>query len=160
MTVASSSRATASVLVLSLGLLQAAVAASWGPPHVLEGPFASGPPPDAPLVAENAAGHAIAAWSASSGAQYADKPIGHGWGRSRPVPGGAKSAGFVAVAISDNDVAAIAYATVATEFVPSRLKVSVRTGSGHFGAPITVATTHLAFDLRLAIGPDGALTVL
>jgi hypothetical protein len=160
MTLAPSGRAAVAALALSLGLLQAAVAGSWRAPHVLEGPFGTSSPPDAPLVVENAAGHAIAAWSAGAGARYADKPAGKGWASSKQVPGGAKSAGFVAVAIADSDVSAVAYLTVATEFVPSRLKVATRSGTGAFGAPVTVAATRLASDLRLAVAADGALTVL
>jgi len=139
---------------------QAAVAAPWRAPHLLEGPFAVSSPPDAPLVAENPAGHAVAVWSAASGARYADKVPGRGWGASHPVPGGTDSAGFVAVGLSDSDVTAIAYLTVATELTPSRLVVSARAGAGRFSAPATVATPRLASDLHLAVGPGGALTVL
>jgi len=160
MTSASARRASIAALALTFGLLHTAFAGSWRAPHVLEGPFATSSPPDAPLVAENAAGHAMSVWSAAAGARYADKPVGKGWGASKSVPGGAKSAGSVAVGMSETDVSAIAYLTVATELVPSRLQVCVRTGAGAFGKPVTVATTHLAFDLRLAVGPDGALTVL
>lgn len=87
------------------------------------------------------------------------RPPGGG-GVSHAVPGGSRSAGFVAVALSDSEVSAIAYLTVATELVPSRLVVSTRSGSGRFSAPATVATTRFASDLHLAVGPDGALTLI
>ena len=54
------------------------------------------------------------------------------------VPGGSKSAGFVAVGISDTDVTAVAYLTAATKYVPSKLNVCVRAGAGAFGAPAPV----------------------
>jgi len=68
--------ATLSALVLAVGLAPSASAGSWRTPRLLEGPFAVSSPPEAPLVVENSLGHGLAAFSAASGARYADKAPG------------------------------------------------------------------------------------
>ena len=151
--------ATLAALVLAVALAPSASAAPWRTPRLLEGPFAVSSIPDAPLVVENSLGHALAAWSAASGARYADKAPGKNWSHAKTVPGGQKSAGSIAVALGDNDFAAIAYLTVATEITPSKLMVSTRQPNAAFSKPATVTSTHLAWDLHAAVAPDGSVTV-
>ncbi|MGM9488243.1 hypothetical protein ACS5PM_12890 [Ideonella sp. YS5] len=116
-------------------------------------------PPDAPLVVENGLGHALAAWSAASGARYADKAAGRNWGSAKTVPGGKKSSGPIAAALADNDFAVIAYFTVATRYTPSKLMVCTRLAGGAFSPPVAVTTAHLAWDLHAVAAPDGSVTL-
>ena len=151
---------TLSAIVLAVGLVPAASAGSWRTPQLLEGPFAVSSLPDAPLVVENSLGHGLAAWSAASGARYADKAPGKNWGAGRAVPGGQQSAGFIAAALGDNDFAAIAYFTVATRYTPSKLMICTRLTNAAFSKPLTVTSTHLASDLHAAVAPDGSITLV
>lgn len=151
--------ATLAAVVLAFGFLPDASAGTWRPPRLLEGPFAVSSVPDAPLVVENGMGHALTAWSAASGARYADKAPGKNWGVAKAVPGGQQSAGSIAVALGDNDFAAIAYFTVATRYTPSHLMVCTRQSDSGFSKPVAVTSAHLAWDLHAAIAPDGSITL-
>lgn len=151
--------ATLTALVLAFGFLQPASAGSWRTPRLLEGPFAVSSVPDAPQVVENGLGHALAAWSAASGARYADKAPGKNWGAAKAVPGGQNSAGSIAAALGDNDFATIAYFTVATRYTPSRLMVCTRQANAAFSQPVAVTSAHLAWDLHAAVSPDGSITL-
>jgi hypothetical protein len=150
---------TLAALVLAMGLVPPASAGSWRTPRLLEGPFAVSSPPDAPLVVENSLGHALAAWSAASGARYADKAPSKNWGAAKTVPGGQQSAGFIAAALADNDFAAIAYFTVATRHTPSKLMVCTRQANAAFSNAVALTNVYQAWDLHAAAAPDGSVTL-
>lgn len=137
-----------------------AAAGTWGATRSLTSTFGVSSPPESPLVVMNAAGHALAAWNATGPVGYADRPAGGVWLPSRVVPGATTGNGAVAVGIGDNDVSAVAYVTAATRYVPSKLMVSWRVGSGTFGPSVQLATGAGLWDMRLGIACDGSVTLL
>jgi hypothetical protein len=151
---------------LASGLLAAslslpAAAGTWGATRTLQGPFAVSSLPAAPLVAMNGAGSALLAWNATGNVRYAERPAGAAWQASRPVPGASTGAGPVAVAIGNNDAAAIAFTTVATRYVPSKLMLTLRApGAAAFGAAIEPVPGASAGDIRLGVACDGSVTLL
>jgi len=153
-------------LHLASGLLAAALAlpvaaGSWGATRTLQGPFAVSSLPAAPLVAMNGTGHALLAWNATGNVRFAERLAGATWQPSRGVPGAASGAGPVAVAIGNNEVAAVAFATVATRYVPSQLLISLRApGASAFGTAIEPVPGASAGDIRLGVACDGSVTLL
>jgi hypothetical protein len=145
---------------LVLALAAAAQAGTWGATRPLEGPFAVASPPDAPRVVMNAPGHALLAWNATGRVRFADKRPGQAWSRSTTVPGGGTGAGPVAVALGRNEVAAIAWTTMATRYVPSKLLVSLRTPGGGFGAATEVAPGTGVWQIALGAACDGSVTLV
>lgn len=150
----------------TLGLLalvltaSAAQAGTWSATRTLEGPFAVSSPPEAPRVVMNRQGQALLAWNATGRVRYADKRPGQVWSRSATVPGGGTGAGPVAAALGPSGVAAIAWTTVATRYVPSRLLVSLRTPGGGFGAATEVAPGTGVWQLEVGAACDGSVTLL
>jgi hypothetical protein len=138
----------------------AAQAGGWTPAKTLEGPFAAASPPTAPLVAVNANGHAMYAWNATGAVRFAERLKGADWSASRAVPGGGNGAGPVALAIGDNEVAAIAYTTVATRYDPQHLKVSLRLPGGGYGPAVEPVPGAVAGDIRLGVACDGSVTLV
>jgi hypothetical protein len=138
----------------------AAMAGTWTPARTLEGPFAVSSPPVAPLVVMNGAGHALLAWNATGVVRYAERLKGAAWLPTRALAGANTGAGPVAVALGNNEVAAIAWTTVATRYVPSKLMVSLRAPGSAFGTASEVAPGTGVFDLRLGVACDGSVTLL
>lgn len=147
----------AAVAALCLGSAQAG---TWGATHTLEGPAAVSSPPQPPLVAMNAAGHALAAWNLSGAVRYAEQPPGGRWSVSRTVPGGGTGAGPVAVALGRSGVAVIAWTTVATRYVPSALRVALRVPGAAFSRGVDVAPGGGVWTLRAGVACDGSVTLL
>lgn len=146
-------------LLLAMSALPAQ-AGTWGAPRALQGPFAVVSPPEPPLVAMNRNGHALLAWADTGAVRYADKGKGTGWTPSHPAPGGGKSAGLVAVALGNNEVAALGFATAATRYEPSRLMVTLRLPGGSFGTPVEPVPGAFAWDIKLGVACDGSVTLL
>lgn len=137
-----------------------AQAGTWGATRTLAGPFGVSSPPEAPHVTMNANGHALLAWNATGPVMYADRPAGAAWKASAMVPGAGNGAGPVAVALGRNEVAAIAWVTVATRYVPAQLLVSLRLPGGTFGTAVQVAPGTAVWDLRLGVDCSGTVTLV
>lgn len=137
-----------------------AFAGTWTPAKTLEGPIAVSSPPSAPLVAVNASGHALYAWNATGSVRFSERAKGGAWSPAKPVPGGATGAGPVALAIGDNEVAAIAYTTVATRYDPQHLMVSLRLRGAAFSAAVEPVPGAAAGDVRIAVACDGTVTLV
>jgi hypothetical protein len=150
------------LLALGVGLLAhgATLAGTWSPAKTLEGPIAVASPPSAPLVAVNANGHALYAWNASGAVRFNERVKGDAWTTARAVPGGGTGAGPVALAIGDNEVAAIAYTTVATRYEPQHLLVSLRARGGTFLGAVEPVPGVVAGDIRLGVACDGTVTLV
>lgn len=133
---------------------------TWGATRTLEGPFAAGSIPEPPLTTMNVNGHALLVWNATGIVRYADHLKGGTWLPRGNVPGGGTGAGPVAVAIGNSEAAAIAYATAATRYVPSKLMVSLRPAGGSFGAAVEPAPGAAAGALTLGIACDGSVTLV
>jgi hypothetical protein len=146
--------------LLAVGVTGAAQAGGWTPVRTLQGPFAASSFPDSPRVAMNGAGHALLVWNATGDARFTERVNGGAWQPTRPVPGAATAAGPVALALGNNEVAAVAYTTVATRYVPSKLMVTVRAAGGVFGAAVEPVPGATAGDMRLAVACDGTVTLL
>lgn len=138
----------------------AAAAGPWPATRVLQGSFAVSSPPEAPLVAMNAIGQAVYVWNATGVVRTADRTATGSWTPSRAVPGGATAAGPVAVAVGRGGLAAIAWTTVATRYVPSRLLVSLRSAGGSFTPGAEVVPGTVAGTLKLGIDCAGSVTLL
>lgn len=145
---------------LAMTVAASAQAGNWGATRTLEGPFVVSSPPEAPRVVMNAQGHALLAWNATGRVRFADKRPGQAWGRSATVPGGGTGAGPVAVALGRNEVAAIAWTTVATRYVPSKLLVSLRVPGAAFGAATEVAPGAGVWQIELGASCDGSITLV
>lgn len=150
----------AAVTALCLTGTAAAQAGAWTATRNLEGPFAAGSIPEPPFVAMNAAGHALLAWNATGIVRWAERFKGVGWQPRGNVPGGGTGAGPVAVALGNNEAAAIAYTTTATRYVPSKLLVSLRPAGGSFGAAVEPAAGAVAGAMKLGIACDGSVTLV
>jgi hypothetical protein len=149
-----------SILMTALVCCAAAQAEGWTATRSLEGPFAASSPPSAPLVAVNAQGHALFAWNATGVVRFAERVKGSAWTASKPVPGGGTGAGPVALAIGDNEVAAITFTTVATRYDPQHLKVSVRLPGAAFGEAVEPVPGAAAGDMRLGVACNGTVTLV
>lgn len=151
---------TLATTLAALVLAAPATAGTWGATRTLDGPAAVSSPPEPPLVAMNAGGHAIAAWNLSGGVRYAEQAPQARWKPSRSVPGGATAAGPLAVALGRGGVAAIAWTTVATRYVPSALRVSLRAPGGSFSVGTDVGPGTGIWWLRASAACDGSVTLL
>jgi hypothetical protein len=146
--------------LVGLALSNPATAGTWKAVRTLDGPTATSSPPEAPLLAMNAGGHALVAWNTYGVVRYADLSPAGGWTVSRNTPGSAAGANAFAAALGRSDAAAIAYATVATRYVPSKLVVSTRAAGGAFGPLTEVAPgATAAWEIRVGVACDGGLTV-
>lgn len=135
-------------------------AGPWAATHIVQGTFAASSPPEAPLVAMNAVGNAVYVWNATGIVRTADRlPTGE-WTASTAVPGGQTGAGPVAVAIGRGGLAAVAWTTVATRYVPSKLLLSLRPSGGSFTPPVEIDPGTVAGALKLGIDCAGSVTVL
>lgn len=149
-----------SVAVTALATGALAHAGTWTATRSLEGPFATSSPPTAPLLAVNARGHVLVAWNATGAVRFAERVQGSAWAVSKPVPGGSTGAGPVALAIGDNEVAAVAYTTVATRYEPQHLKVSLRLPGAAFAAAVEPVPGVAAGDMRLGVACNGTVTLV
>ena len=143
-----------------LGLLNApALAGTWDTPHLLAGPLAVSSLPEPPLVAMNRHGHALMAWASTGNVRFADKAAGAAWRPSRNLTG-AQSNGVLALALGPNEVAAVAFATVATRYEPSRMKLALRLPKGGFSVPVEPVPGVQPGSLQLGVACDGSITLL
>lgn len=152
--------AAAALGLACLAAPEAHAAPGWGAVRVLQGTFAVSSTPEAPLVGMNGAGEAIYAWNATGAVRTAGRLADGSWSASRTVPGGTAAAGPLAVAIGRGGVAAVAWTTVATRYVPSQLLVSLRPAGGSFGAPVEIAPGTVAGAIRLGVDCAGTVTAL
>lgn len=152
--------AAAALSLAALTTFAAQAAPAWGATHVLQSTFAVSSMPEAPLVAMNGAGETLYAWNAIGVVRTAERSASGAWGASRAVPGANTAAGPVAVALGRGGLAAVAWTTVATRYVPSQLLVSLRPVGGVFGAPVEIAPGAVAGSVRLGIDCAGSVTAL
>ncbi len=152
--------AAAAVGAACLALSGHADAGTWHAGHALQGPVAVASPPDPPLVAMNRNDHALSVWAVTGAVRYAEKTAAGAWSPSKAVPGGGTSVGFIAAAIGNNEVAAIAYVTAATRYVPAKLKVSLRAPGGAFAPAVEAVPGAVAWDIRLGVACDGSVTMV
>ncbi len=141
---------------LLLSLATAASAGTWGPTATLYGPFAVSSPPVAPALAVNASGHSVVAWDATGDIRYAWRVAGQRWSRDVHVPGA--SGQEVAAALGTDDTAAIGWVTVATEFTPSEVMVSICPAGAVCPAGTSLSTAGGA-ELDLGIAGDGSVVL-
>jgi hypothetical protein len=138
----------------------AALAGNWTAPRTLQGPFAVSSPPSPPKVTVNANGHTLMAWNATGVLRYAERVAGAPWQVSSAVPGATAAAGPFATALGRNEVAAMAWTTVATRYEPSKLLASVRPRGGSLSVPVLVAPGGGVFDIRAGVACDGSVTLV
>ncbi len=131
----------------------------WSALKTLEGTFAVSSPPEPAVVATNGLGHTLAVWDAIGIPRYAEHTKGGAWSLSRPVVIGAIGQ-FATAAIGDDETAAVAWVTVATEFTPAYVVASVRDPGGSFLAPTQVALGTSVYYLKLGIAGDGSVTLV
>ncbi len=141
-------------------LTPAALAGNWTAPRTLQGPFAVSSPPSPPQVTVNANGRTLMAWNATGVLRYAERLSGAPWQASLAVPGAAAAAGPFAAALGRNEVAAMAWTTVATRYEPSKLMASVRARGGNLSVPVQVGTGGGVFDMRAGVACDGSVALL
>ncbi len=156
-------RTAARLTLTAIGIVASGAALAvtpWSPPRVLQPTFGVSSPPEAPLVAMNALGRAVFAWNATGIVRTADRLPSGAWTASRGVPGGSTGAGPVAVAVGRGDLTAIAFSTVATRYVPSKLLVSLRPAGGVFGPAVEIAPGTAAGTIKLGIDCAGSVTAL
>lgn len=139
--------------------IQPAVAGSWRATKVLQGPFAASSPPEAPVLATNDKGHTVAVFNPTGLIRFAEHIKGGHW--SNPVTVVANAAGnATAVAIGADETTAVAWTTVGTRYVPSKLVVSIREPGGQFSPPSEVGPGTGVWYPKLGIAGDGSVTLL
>ncbi|MEQ1501704.1 MAG: hypothetical protein ABMB14_05710, partial [Myxococcota bacterium] len=146
---------------ITLALLASAPAGAgvWNPREVLQGVFVVASPPEAPVVAANAAGHALAAWDDTGNIRYAERSVGGPWSAGANVRRGA-TGGPVQAAIGTDETAVIAWITVGTEFVPSHLVASVRApGAAGFAPELTIAPGAGLWWFDVGVTGDGTAVI-
>ncbi len=139
-----------------LSISTPAEAGSWKRSTTLQGAFAVSSPPEAPVVAVNARGHAVSVWADTGDIRYSDRSALGLWSRSARVRTDALG-GPAAVAIGPDETTAVAWVTVATRYVPSKLLVSVRPPGGTFGVPFELAPGTAVGNFDLGITAAGAV---
>ena len=72
-----------------LAAVAPALAGAWQPRQSLESTFAVASPPEAPVLAMNAAGHAFAAWDDFGAIRFSERYAGSLWTPGRNVLRGA-----------------------------------------------------------------------
>jgi hypothetical protein len=146
--------------LVGIALSSPAVAGTWKVTRTLDGPTATSSPPDAPVLAMNAGGHALTAWNTFGVVRYADLSAAGAWTVTRNAPGSAAGANAFTAALGRSDASVIVYATVATRYVPSKLVASVRSAGGAFGPVTEVAPgAPAAWEIRAGVACDGGITV-
>jgi len=147
----------ASCMALTLG----AVAQTWSGVRILEPNMGSSSPPELPVVAGDASGHVVAAWtSPSMGVAFSERYPGSEW----TVAASLLSAGAVGfspqIALGASGVVAVSWIVPGTEFVPAKLVVSVRPLGGNFSTPEEVVSGATVFDSELAVADNGCVTIV
>jgi len=137
-----------------------AFAGTWSGLKVLEGVFGVSSPPEGPALAVNGTGHTVAAWNATGPVRFAEHLNAGNWTPSTVVVPKAESAGPVAVSIGADETTAVAWVTVATEFTPAKMLVTVRAPGGVFTTPVEAVPGASAGDLRLGVAGDGTVILL
>lgn len=141
---------------LLLSLAAAASAGTWGATATLYGPFAVSSPPIAPALAVNASGHSLVAWDATGDIRYAWRLAGQRWSRDVHVP---QAYGQdVAVALGTDGTAAIGWVTVATEFTPAEVMVSICPPGAACPAGTSISVGGGA-ELDLGVAADGSVVL-
>ena len=146
-------------LLLAASAADPAMAGAWSKTRTLQATFAASSPPDPPILMTNSQGHTVAAWNAVGYISYAEHRKGQPWTRSSTVVRGA-TGNAVGVAIGPDETTAIAWTTVATRYVPSKLLVSVREPGSSFATPAEIAPGVWVWYLKLGIAADGAVTLV
>lgn len=140
--------------------LAPAFAGTWKPTALLQNTFVVASPPEAPVLAVNSAGHAVAVWNATGPVKFSERVAGGGWTAGAKVKPAAMGSGPVAVGIGSDETVAVAWVTVATEFVPADLKVSVRGPVGVFAVPVRVADGTGVWWFDLGVAGDGTVDLV
>jgi hypothetical protein len=132
---------------------------TWTGVQILEPSMLSSGPPEIPVVASDAGGHAVAVWtSPAMGAVFSERYPGGSWSAELTLPNALE--GFSPqVAIGAGGVVAATWVTAGTEFVPPKLMVSVRPAGGVFPAPTQLVSGAYIFDSRIGVCAAGSVTV-
>lgn len=141
-----------------VGIAGVAQAGTWQPRQGLQASFVTASPPEAPSLAENAAGHAIAAWDDTGSIRFSERVAGGTWTAGANVRRGA-TGGPVDVAIGPDETAAVAWVTVGTEFVPAYLVASVRAPGATFAPPLVIGPGAGVWSFDVAVEGDGTVLV-
>ena len=138
----------------------ALAAGGWSATHVIQRTFGVSSPPEAPRVVMNNLGQAAYVWNATGTVRIAERLSDGTWSASTGVPGGATGAGPVAVAIGRGGLVAVAWTTVATRYVPSKLLLSIKPAGGVFLPPVEPAPGPQAGAIELGVDCAGTVTLL
>lgn len=147
----------ASCAVLTLG----AIAQTWSGVRVLEPNMGSSSPPEIPVVAGDALGHVVAAWtSPAMGVAFSERYPGAEWSVAASLlPAGTD--GFAPqIALGASGVVAVSWIVPGTEFVPAKLVVSVRPVGGTFSSPAVIVSGAYVFDSELGVAANGCVTAV
>jgi len=146
--------------VLLLAAAAPMLAGTWSGVQILEPSMLSSGPPDVPVVASDASGHAVAVWtSPSMGAVFSERYPGGSWSAELTLPNAIE--GFLPqVAIGAGGLVAVTWATAGNEFIPPKLMVSVRPAGGVFPAPTALVSGANVFDSKIGVCAAGSVTVV
>lgn len=152
------------IAVLSLTLLghsQSSAVGTWSGVQVLEPSMVSSSPPDVPVVACDASGHAVAAWtSPSMGVAFSEHYPGASWTPAASILPSATTGFAPQIAIGSGGVVAVSWIVPGQEFIPQKFVVSVRPVGGVFSPPTTLVSGVYVFDSKLGVSDDGSVTVV
>jgi hypothetical protein len=133
---------------------------TWTGVQVLESPMVSSSPPEIPVVACDASGHAVAVWtSPSMGVVFTERYPGGTWSAVNSILPGVD--GYAPqVAIGASGVVAASWVVPGQELIPPKLVVSVRPTGGAFGVPTQIASGVNLFDSKLGVALNGSVTIV
>ncbi len=146
--------------VLLLAAAATTLTGAWTGVRVLEPSMLSAGPPEIPVVASDASGHAVAVWtSPSMGVVFTERYPGADW--STPVTVPSAIDGFLPqVAIGAGGLVAVTWGTPGQEFVPPKLMAIVRPAGGGFLAPKVLVSGAYVFDARVGVCGSDSVTVV
>lgn len=140
---------------------QTSLVGTWSGVTVLEPSMVSSSPPDVPVVACDAAGHAVAVWtSPSMGVAFAERDLGGEWSVASSILPGTTNGFLPQVAIGSSGVVAVSWIVPGQEAIPPKLVVSVRPTGGTFSTPAVIVSGVYVFDSKLGIAESGAVTIV
>ena len=140
--------------------VSSAHAAAWTGVKTLEPIFGISSPPEAPVVAVNASGRAIAVWgSPVRGVLFSERMTPGAWSPAKKVLRNAVG-DFPQVALGTDGTTAVSWIVPGTEFVPRKLVITVRPAGGAWPAATELATGTSLLDSKLAVAADGTVTIV
>lgn len=152
--------ARAALAAAAFWLAGPALAGTWEPAQQLMGPFGISSPPGVPLLASNPQGRALLAWNPAGAVRLVERLPDGTWNTTVTLPGADAAAGTPALALGRNEVAAVAWSTVATRYTPSKMRVSLRLPGRAFDLPVEPAPGARAGPMMLAVACSGTVTLV